>query len=325
MNSIFVVAEHRDGQIREVTYELLRKANELGEKIEADVSTVLLGHQVDKLAEELSFHKTDEVIVIDDERLEFYNCEGYRKLLFDLFEERKPTLTMVGHTAYGMEFTPGLAMMLNLPLATDCIDLKFSDDKLIVTTQMYGGKTEVEVVFPKDNRYLTTVRPMSFEPVEEDRSHQANIVQVESTLKEENILSKTLEFIQPPAEDVDITKEEILVSVGRGLSRKENLPIAEELVKAIGGVLTGSRPTIDMGWLTKGRQVGLSGKTVKPKLYIALGISGQIQHQMGMKESEVIVAINNDPKAPIFNIADYGIVNDLFEIVPLLTEKLKSK
>jgi electron transfer flavoprotein alpha subunit len=166
---------------------------------------------------------------------------------------------------------------------------------------------------------------MSFEPIEEDRSHQAKIVQVESTLKEENILSKTLEFIQPLAEDVDITKEEILVSVGRGLSRKENLPIAEELVKAIGGVLTGSRPTIDMGWLTKGRQVGLSGKTVKPKLYIALGISGQIQHQMGMKESEVIVVINNDPKAPIFNIADYGIVNDLFEIVPLLTEKLKSK
>lgn len=321
MTEIFVLAEHRQGQIRDVTYEMLTKGRELAEKSGAELTAVLLGEGVKDHAKSLSECATN-VLLVEDSKLKNYNSEAYQKVLSDLIKEHKPLLTLMGHTSMGIDLAPRLSVMMNMPLATDCIDLKIDNQALTVTRQMYGGKVNVEALLRKAEGYVATIRQATF-PIKKDPSMNGKIIQTASTLAEEPTKKRFVEYVLPPPGGVDITTAEFLVGIGRGIKDVGNIPQVEELAKTLGGTLACSRPIVDKGWLPNDRQVGSSGKTVKAKLYIALGISGAFQHVLGMKSSDLIIAVNKDPKAPIFGVADYGVVEDLFKIVPPLKSKIQ--
>ncbi|MBE0511677.1 electron transfer flavoprotein subunit alpha/FixB family protein [Candidatus Bathyarchaeota archaeon] len=320
MTELFVLVEHRRGELRDVTFEMLTKGRELSQKINADLTAVLLGHNVKEFAKRLVDH-AKKVLTVDDARLEDFNAEAYQKVLSHLISERKPLLTLIGHTSFGIDLAPSLATELNVPLATDCINVDFEEKKPIVVRQVYGGKVNVKASLRTSESYIVTLRPATFE-AQEVEPLGGEIIEIPSPLKEDIPYKKFIEYFEPPAGEVDITAADILVSVGRGIKDAENVPIVEKLAQSLGGVLACSRPIVDKGWLPSGRQVGTSGKTVKPKLYVAVGISGAFQHVSGMKNSDLIVAINKDPKAPIFRAADYGVVEDLFKVVPALTNKI---
>ena len=323
MKEIFVLAEHRQNELRDVTFEMLTKGRAISQKINADLTAVLLGHDIKEFAKRLADH-SKKVLIIDDTRLENFNAETYQKVLSHLISERKPSLMLMGHTAFGVDLAPSLATELNIPLATDCIDLNFEGEKLSVVRQVYGGKVNVEATLRKSESYIVTLRPATFEE-EEVKGVGGEIVEVPSPLSEDITYKRFVEYVQPPAGEVDITAADVIVAIGRGIKDADNVPIVEKLAETLGGVLACSRPIVDKDWLPADRQVGTSGKTVKPKLYVAVGISGAFQHISGMKNSDLIIAINKDAKAPIFRVADYGIVEDLFKIVPALTDKISEK
>ena len=321
MAKIFVLVEHRQGQIRDITYEMLTNARELAEKTSAELIAVLLGKNTKELAKPLTeYAKT--VIAVEDSKLENFNSEAYKKTLSKLITEHKPSLVMMGHTSYGVDLAPRLATALNLPLATDIINLAFEGETFTVTRQMYGGKVNVKASARKSETYLVTVRQAAFTAQKPPQPANGQIAETPSPLTEEIAEKRFLQYVLPPLGGVDITAAEKLIGVGRGIKDAANVPIVEDLAKTVGAVLSCSRPIVDKGWLPSDRQVGTSGKTVKPKLYLALGISGAFQHILGMKSSDLIIAVNKDAKAPIFNFADYGVVEDLFKIVPPLKNKL---
>jgi electron transfer flavoprotein alpha subunit len=321
MAKIVVLAEHRQGQVRDITYEMLTKARELAAKTSAEVIAVMLGKNVKEHAKAIAEY-AKSVLVVEDERLENFNSEPYRTILTKLIAEHKPILLMMGHTSYGVDLAPRLAAALNLPLATDCIDLIFEGDTLKVTRQMYGGKVNVSVTVRKAETYVATVRQATFAPQKPTPPETGQITEIPSPLTEEIQEKRFIQYLLPPPGGVDITAAEKLVGVGRGIKDAANIQIVEQLAKTMGAVVSCSRPIVDKGWLPTDRQVGTSGKTVKPKLYLAVGISGAFQHILGMKSSDLIIAINKDPKAPIFSFADYGIVDDLFKVVPALNNKI---
>lgn len=248
MAGILVVAEHREGRIREVTYEAIRKARELNP---SKISVAILGHQISPLAEELSIRNVNEVLVIDDPRLANYNCDGYHETLSSIIEEKRPTLTLISHTACGMDYASSLAARLNLPLATNCVNLRIEGEEVIATKQMFNGRVVAEVRFPGTKQVVATLCPGAVEPIGEDRTKKASITKIESKLKDEDIRSRVIEYVKPPEEDVDITKAEIILAVGRGIGDKANIPLVENLAKVIGGEIGCSRPVIDKGWLPK--------------------------------------------------------------------------
>jgi len=323
MKEIFVLAEHRQGELRDITFEMLTKGRQISQKTNADLTVILLGHNVKEFAKSLADH-AKKVLIIDDVRLENFNAETYQQVLSHLISERKPSLILIGHSAFGVDLAPSLATELSMPLATDCIDLNFEGEKLVVVRQVYGGKVNVEAVLRKSEGYIVTLRPATFE-VEEDKGAGGEIVEIASPLSKDVTYKRFIEYVQPPAGEVDITAADIIVAIGRGIKDADNMPIVEKLAEALGGVLACSRPIVDKDWLPTDRQVGTSGKTVKPKLYVAVGISGAFQHISGMKNSDLIIAVNKDSKAPIFRVADYGIVEDLLKVVPVLTEKIKEE
>jgi electron transfer flavoprotein alpha subunit len=318
---IFVLAEHRQGQIRDITYEMLTKAREIAEKTRADLSVVMLGKEVKEKAKSLTEY-AEKVLLIQDAKLENFNSEVYQKVLTRLISEHKPLLTLIGHTSYGVELAPRLAAALNAPLVTDCIDLAFENENLSVTRQMYGGKVNVKAAVRKAETYVATIRQAAFTAQKPSAQVGGQIAEASYPPTEETTSKRFIQYVLPPPGGVDITGAEKLVGIGRGIRDAANVPQIEELAKAIGAVLACSRPIVDKGWLPSDRQVGTSGKTVKPKLYMAVGISGAFQHVLGMKSSDLIIAINKDPNAPIFNFADYGVVDDLFKVVPSLKNKV---
>lgn len=320
MRNIFVLVEHRQGEIRDITFEMLSKCNEITKEINVQIIALLLGNDIEPFLDPLKEY-ADTTMVVKDERLEIFNSKMYQAVLTHLINEHKPLLTMIGHTSYGIDLAPGLAVKLQIPLATDCADFAVEDDQLKIVRQMYVGKVNVKATLKKAESYLITIRPASFE-AKESEAKESKVINLESPLKEEPIDKRFIKYVEPEVSDVDITASDILVSIGRGIKEDKNIPVIEELATALGGVLSCSRPIVDKGWLDKGRQVGTSGKTVKPKLYLALGISGAFQHAAGMKDSELVVAINKDANAPIFNVSDFGIVDDLFKVVPELTQKI---
>jgi electron transfer flavoprotein alpha subunit len=315
VDRIFVLVEHRKGEIRDITWEMLIKGRELALRSGSELTAVLLGYQIRNFTEKL-VQRADEVLVVEDEKLSNFNGEIYQRILSKLISEYKPTLTLIGHTSFGME----LAGQLELPMTTDCIDLCFENGTLKAVRQMYTGKVNAEISFLGAPSYIITMRPDVF-PVEGQQTGRGEIKNLSFPI-EEIQYKKFIEYIEPPVGEVDITRSDIIVSVGQGIGDKKNIPLIAELSGLTGGVLACSRPIVDKKWLPKERQVGLSGKTVKPKLYLAIGISGAFQHISQIKEG-TIIAINKDPKAPIFRVADYGIVDDLFKVVPILTAKLK--
>ena len=321
MKEIIVLAEHRRGELRDVTWEMLSKARQLSESIGAEVGIALLGKGVNPLAEVLK-PKAHRVLLIEDDRLEAYNSETYEKVLTQLITERKPVLTLIAHTAMGMDIAPNLAAHLKMPLATDCIGIDPAGETFSLTRQLYGGKVNATVSFLKKGPYMATVRAGAFPVVEKD-ALPGEMVKIPSPLTDEGLAKRFLEYVEAVVGEVDITQADILVSVGRGIKEADNIPMVKEFADAIGATLSCSRPVVDKKWLPKDRQVGTSGKTVKPKVYVAIGISGAFQHVAGMKGAGTVIAINKDPKAPIFSVANYGIVADLFKIVPVLKDKMK--
>ena len=320
MERIFVLAEHRKGELRDITLEMLTKGKELAETVGAELNVVFLTSEAVDFTEVLSRY-ANKVLVVKDKRLENFNSNTYQKVLSSLVAEYKPELILIGHTGFGMDLAPLLAMELDLPLVTDCTDLKVEDGNLFAIREMYGGKISAKISFRGDKGYIATIRQGVFSPVE--AASKGEVISVASPLTEETEEKKFLEYVEAVVGDVDITQADTVVSVGRGIKEEKNIPLINELAEALGGVVAGSRPVIDSGWLPKDRQVGQSGKTVKPKLYLAVGISGSFQHVSGMRGSGLVVAINKDAGAPIFSVADYGIVNDLFKIVPTLKDKIK--
>jgi electron transfer flavoprotein alpha subunit len=320
MAEVLVLAEHRKGVLRDISYELLAKGRALSDSGGLEMSAIILGSGCSGLAHELSNH-ADRVLVVDHLNLAEFNAEAYRAILAGVITERRPRLTLIGHTSCGIDLAPPLAIKTGLPLATDCIDLSLDGGSLTVTRQVYGGKLNVEGVLKEAEGHIVTVRPATFEPGE-PMDEPGEVVSLDYPTDIE-LVTQFTDFVEPPLGEVDIADAEIIISVGRGIKDEKNLPIARELAEALKGELGCSRPIVDKGWLPKEHQVGSSGKTVKPKLYIASGISGSFQHVMGMKGSDLIVAVNRDPKAPIFGIADYGVVDDLFKVLPALTEKIK--
>jgi electron transfer flavoprotein alpha subunit len=321
MKEIIVLAEHRRGELRDVTWEMLSKGRQLAESIGAEIGVALLGNGVNPLAEALR-SKAHRVFLIEDQRLEAYNSETYEKVLTQLIIERKPLLTLIGHTAVGMDFAPSLAAHLKMPLATDCIGIDAAAEAFSLTRQLYGGKVNATVSFLKKGPYMVTVRSGAF-PALEKEALPGEMVKLPSPLTDEGLAKRFIEYVEAAVGEVDITQADILVSVGRGIKEAANIPMVKEFSDAIGATLSCSRPVVDKKWLPKDRQVGTSGKTVKPKIYVAIGISGAFQHIAGMKGAGTVIAINKDPKAPIFGVATYGIVADLFKIVPVLKDKVK--
>jgi electron transfer flavoprotein alpha subunit len=318
MKEIMVLAEHRSGELRDVTLEMLTKGRELAEAQDARLAVALLGHNVADFSEILK-KWAHHVIVVEDPRLENFNADAYQKVLGQLIRDRQPDVTLIGHTSFGVDLAPVLATELDFPLTTDCVDLQMKDGAPLAIRQVYGGKLSAEVSFV-GMPCMTTLRQGAFAIEEKDLGGE--ISKVDSPLTEEIAYRKFLQYVEAVVGDVDITQADILISVGRGIKEEKNMPVVEDLAKAMGGVLSCSRPVTDSGWLPPDRQVGQSGRTVKPKLYVAVGISGAFQHITGMSGAETIVAINKDPNAPIFSVAQYGIVGDLFQVVPALTEKI---
>ena len=321
MGEIFVLVEHRQGKIRDITYEMLMAGEKLASQQGASSTAILLGHNVKHFTEELST-RASKILVVEDEQLEHFNSILYQKVLSSLISKYQPLLTLIGHTAFGMDLAPSLSIEIGFPLVTDCIGLSFEESRLKAFRSIYGGKVNANVSLRESKGYIATVRPGVFSS-EVFGEKKGGIVMEPSPLQGTIDIKKFIEYIEAPLTGEDITQAEIIVSVGQGIGGPENIPMIEEVAKSLGGVIACSRPVVDRNWLPKERQVGISGKTVKPKVYIAIGISGAFQHVTAMQGAETIIAINKDPRAPIFEVADYGIVDDFQNVIPILKEKTK--
>lgn len=320
MSEVIVLAEHIGGETREITLEALAAARKLAEKTGLKVATLVVGSGVESVAGQLSEY-CDTVLLLEDEGLAQYHSEKYQRVISHIVRERKPRVLVMGHTSLGMDLAPRLAVELGSPLITDCIDVDFVDGRFYGTRQMFGGKLNARVSARDAECYIVTVRAGAFRPSKV--AVRGAVVKVAPPELGGEARLRVRGLVTPAESGVSIESADIIVAVGRGIGEKTNIPLAEELAKLLGGVVACSRPIVDKGWLPPDRQVGSSGKTVKPKLYIALGISGAFQHIMGMMNSQLIIAVNKDPNAPIFNVAHYGVVDDLFKIVPALIEKIK--
>jgi len=322
MSEIFVVVEHRQGEVRDITYEMLFRANELCQEFSHTLTAILFGGKEEAFLNDIA-PKADRVMVFEDERFKSFNSELYKEVLHRLVEERRPLLTLMGHTSWGLDLAPALSVRTGYPLATDCVDILLESDRPKVIRQIYGGKVFTKVSFKDSKGYLFTVRPGSFTP-QEAASRKGEVVRMDIPGDLPEPRRKFVEFVDTGAGDVDITQADLLVSVGRGVGEEENIADLKELAGLMGGTLSCSRPIVDKNWLPKYHQVGTSGKSVKPKVYLAFGISGAFQHVAGISGAGTVIAINKDKKAPIFRVADYGVVDDLFNVVSALREKLKS-
>jgi electron transfer flavoprotein alpha subunit len=322
MGDIFVIAEHRNGEIRDITFEMLKKAGMLAQDLSCNVTAVLLAGPNEPFAEHLS-KWADRVLVIEDERIKTYDSDLYTGILAALVKEQEPFLILMGHTSWGMDYAPALAARTGYPLATDATDILLEDGRPQVIRQMYGGKLFSRVSFNPSSGYMITVRPGGFQVDTAGEKEGGVVVQA----LPEDLQSPRREFLDfedTAAGDVDITQADLLVSVGRGVGEADNIETVQELADLLGGTLSCSRPVVDKNWLPKYHQVGTSGKSVKPKVYLALGISGAFQHVAGITGADCVIAVNKDKKAPIFRVADYGIADDLFKVVEALKEKAKS-
>jgi len=322
MGHIFVIVEHRNGEIRDITFEMLQKAGALAQDLSCSVTAVLLAGANESFGENLA-KWADRVLVFEDDRIKTYDSDLYIGILAALVKEEQPLLTLMGHTSWGMDYAPALAARTGYPLATDATDILLEDGRPQMIRQMYGGKLFSRVSFSPSAGYMITVRPGAFQT---DGAGEKSGEVVSQNLPEEleSPRREFLEFEDTAAGDVDITQADLLVSVGRGVGDADNIETVQELADLLGGTLSCSRPVVDKNWLPKYHQVGTSGKSVKPKVYLALGISGAFQHVAGITGADCVIAVNKDKKAPIFRVADYGIADDLFTVVDALKEKTKS-
>jgi electron transfer flavoprotein alpha subunit len=322
---ILVITEQRQGKWNNTSFETLAAAQQIAAALSGVVSALLIGKGVDSLASELAGKNVAEVLQVDHELLDSYTADGYCVALKQVIESAKPELVLFPHTYQVRDFAPKLAAMLGKGMIGDCVGYRNASGKLIFVRQMFQGKTAADVVFLGDGPWFASFQSGAFRAdqvaASEGGARPINRVSVE--VKAEQIRTKPLELFKEAKSAVDLTQAPLIVAIGRGIKAPENIPQAEAVAKAMGAEIAASRPICDEGWLPMERQIGSSGQTVAPKLYLALGISGAIQHVVGMKGARTIVAINKDQNAPIFEIADYGIVGDIFEIMPALAEELQ--
>lgn len=336
---VYVFAQQVDNEISGIAYELLGKGKELAAKLNEEVTAVLIGHEVKGLADKLAEYGADKVIVVDDPELKEYRTEPYAHALSSVINEFKPEIVLVGATAIGRDLGPTVSARVATGLTADCTVLEIGDfplvaipgkedeqkhNQLLMTRPAFGGNTIATIACPDNRPQMATVRPGVMQKIEPIVGAKANVVEYNPGFTPNNRYVEIKEIVKAVSDTVDIMDAKILVSGGRGVGSPENFKILEDLAEALGGSVSCSRAVVDSGWKPRDLQVGQTGKTVRPNLYIACGISGAIQHTAGMEESDIIIAINKDEDAPIFSVADYGIVGDLNKIVPQLTEAIKA-
>ncbi len=318
---ILIVAEHMEGKLSPSTLELVAVGRELAAQSGGAAKAALLGHAASGLAQTLSGYGV-EVLHVDDAALAEYTEGGYGQAVRALVESLAPRVVLVAHTAQGYDLAPGLAGALGLPIVPNCVGVRLEGGHLIVVRRLLNEKVQGEFELASDKPYVVTMRPGTVKPA--DLAGGGKVTPTPVPLDASRIRATFLGLERPQVADIDLAAADVIVSAGRGIQKKENLPLVEDLAKLLGGVVGASRPLTDMEWLPKTRQVGQSGKTVRPKLYLACGISGAMQHVAGMKDSGLIVAINTDPSAPIFEVAHVGIVGNVLQILPLVIKDLKA-
>jgi len=321
---VWVFAEQEGGNIHSVTYELLGKGRELANKLQTELCAVLLGSKMEGKSEELIKRGADKVYLAESEEFLNYRSDIYTDALVDLIREYKPEIILAGATSVGRSLIPRVAATLRTGLTADCTGLEIETEKkiLLQTRPAFGGNIMATIICPERRPQMATVRHKVLPEAQINKERKGEVILVQ--LKRDLISNIKIEdIVKEVDKTVKLTEADIIVSGGRGLGKKENFALIEELALVLKGAVGASRATVDSGWIPYSHQVGQTGKTVCPKVYIACGISGQIQHLVGMQSSKIIIAINKDPEAPIFKVATYGIVGDLFEIVPALIKKLK--
>ena len=324
---ILVITEQRDGKWNPVSSETLVVAQHIAAAQPGSrVSAVVIGKGVRGVAEEITPNQLAEVLLVEHDLLERYTPDGYAIALRQVVTQTQPDLVLLAHTYQARDYAPKLAASLGKGMIADCIGYRAEKDRIVFVRQMFQGKTAADVSFTGSPPWFVSFQAGAFRGDQVARgASAAPITTIKVDLQADQIRTKPLELFREAKQAVDLTQAPILVAIGRGIKAPENIPLAEKLAKLMGGELAASRPICDEGWLPMDRQIGSSGQTVAPKLYLALGISGAIQHVVGMKGSRTIVAINKDQNAPIFEVADYGIVGDIFELIPALTEVLEKK
>lgn len=333
---VYVFAQQVDNELSGIAFELLGKAKELAKDLNTDVTAMLLGSGIKGLADQLAEYGADKVIVVDDPELKEYRTEPYAHAVSSIINEYKPEIVLVGATAIGRDLGPRVSARVATGLTADCTVLEIGDfplnpipgqeqkhNQLLMTRPAFGGNTIATIACPDNRPQMATVRPGVMQKIDPVQGAKAEVIEYNPGFTPNNKYVEIMEVVKEISNTVDIMDAKILVSGGRGVGSKENFQILQDLADAIGGTVSCSRAVVDNGWMPKELQVGQTGKTVRPNVYFAIGISGAIQHAAGMEESDIIVAINKDETAPIFDIADYGVVGDLNKIVPKLTEELK--
>ena len=335
---VFVFAQQVDNVLDGVAFELLGKGKDLAKDLNTEVTAVLIGSGVKGLADQLAEYGADRVIVVDDPELKEYRTEPYAHALASVINEYKPEIMLVGATAIGRDLGPTVSARVKTGLTADCTSLEIGDfplvaapgkeseqkhNQLLMTRPAFGGNTIATIACPDNRPQMATVRPGVMQKIAKIEGAKANVEEFNPGFTPDNKYVEIMEVVKSVSETVDIMDAKILVSGGRGVGSAENFKILEDLAEALGGEVSCSRAVVDNGWKPKDLQVGQTGKTVRPQVYFAIGISGAIQHVAGMEESDLIIAINKDETAPIFDVADYGIVGDLNKIVPELTKQIK--
>jgi electron transfer flavoprotein alpha subunit len=320
--NLFVLVEQVNGVIKPITFEVISAARGLADQCEGEVSAIFLGKSADIDLHPLFHYGADRILTLSNPNLENYTNSAWISVLIPLFFARKPDIVLLGATNHGKELAPALSAKLGSGLASDCIAMEFSNDKLIVRRPRNAGKAVSTLTFNEKSPKFVSLRPNLFRG-EPNLSRTGEIEEIPVQLLESDLQVKIREIVRQSGEFLDVTEARIIVSGGLGMQGPENFALLEALAQVLGGAVGASRPVVDNGWRDYSNQVGQTGRTVSPDLYIACGISGAVQHLAGMSSSKCIVAVNKDPHAPIFSVADYGIVGDALEIVPLLTEEFR--
>lgn len=322
---VWVFCEQKKGIVQSVAYELLGKGRELADELGVDLCGVLLGENVKGEAQKVIHRGANKVYLVDAPELKNYQDEPYSKVLVKLIKEHKPEIVLCGATSIGRSLISRVAIGIHAGLTADCtgLDIDKKERLLLQTRPAFGGNIMATIICPKHRPQMSTVRHKVMKESEENKNRKGHIIEKKYGKEEYFSRTKLLDIVEEIEETVNLTEADIIVSGGRGMQNPENFKLVEDLAKVLGGAVGASRAAVDSGWKTYSHQVGQTGKTVCPKIYIACGISGQIQHLVGMQSSEIIVAINKDPHAPIFTVATYGIVGDLFEVLPELTKRFK--
>lgn len=335
---VYIYAQQVDNELSSIAFELIGKAKELAKDLDTDVTAVLLGHNVKNLCDSLAEYGADKIIVVDDPELEVYRTEPYAHALASVINEYKPDIMLVGATAIGRDLGPTVSARVKTGLTADCTVLEIGDfpinpmpnqeqkhNQLLMTRPAFGGNTIATIACPDNRPQMATVRPGVMQKLDPVKGAKAEIIEYNPGFEENNKYVEIINIIKQAKTTENIMDAKILVSGGRGVGSAENFQMLRDLADVLGGTVSCSRAVVENGWLPVDLQVGQTGKTVRPNLYFAIGISGAIQHVAGMEESDIVIAINKDEDAPIFDVADYGIVGDLNKIVPALTQALKAE